>query len=98
MKSKLVLSVIAVLFFLCLSAPSRAEETTVMRIVVVHADNPDAYLQEMQTGLAHMKRLESAGTLRVWKTKFAGADAGNIVVTVEFPSLAALAKDDDKLY
>jgi hypothetical protein len=96
MKSKLVVSVVAATLFLCMSTPLLAEDATVLRVVVVQTDNPDAYVKEMEKGRAHMKRLESTGKIRVWKAKFAGQDAGNIVVSVEYPSLAALAKDDEK--
>jgi len=96
MKSKLVLSVVAVTLFLGMSTPLLAEDATVLRVVVVQTDTPDAYVKEMEKGRAHMKRLESTGKIRVWKAKFAGQDAGNIVVSIEYPSLAALAKDDEK--
>jgi hypothetical protein len=96
MKSKLVLSVAVVTLFLCISSPLRAEDTAVLRVVVVQTDNPDAYVKEIEKGRAIMKRLEVTGTTRVWKAKFAGQDAGNIVVLIEYPSLAALAKDEEK--
>jgi hypothetical protein len=98
MKSKLILSVVAVIFFLCMSAPLRAADAPVLRFIVVQADSPDAYIKAMEKGGEHMKRLGSTGKLRIWKTKFAGHDAGNIVVSVEFSSLAALAEDDDRLF
>ena len=96
MKSKLVLSVVAVTLFLCISTPLRAEDAPVLRVVVVQTDNPDAYVKEIEKGRAIMKRLEVTGTTRVWKAKFAGQDAGHVVVSVEYSSLASLAKDDEK--
>ena len=96
MKSKLVLSVVAVTLFLCISTPLLAEDAPVLRVVVVQTDNPDAYVKEIEKGRALMKRLDVTGKTRVWKAKFAGHDAGNIVVSIEYPSLAALAKDDEK--
>lgn len=97
MKSKLVQSVLAATLFLGMSAPLLAESVSTSRVIVVQTDNLDGYLQELETGRAHMKRLGITSTLRIWKAKFAGPNAGNLVITIEFPSLAALAKDDEKM-
>ena len=43
-----------------------------------------------------MKRLEGTGKLRIWKAKYAGSDAGTVVVAIEYPSLTSLATDDKK--
>jgi len=93
---KLVLSVVAVALFMGLSTSLLAADVIVLRAVVVQTDNPDAYVKEIEKGQAIMKRLDVTGKTRVWKAKFAGQDAGNVVVTIEYPSLAALAKDDEK--
>jgi hypothetical protein len=93
---KLVLSAVAVALFMGLSTPLLAADVIVLRAVVVQTDNPDAYVKEIEKGKAIMKRLDVTGMTRVWKAKFAGQDAGNVVVTIEYPSLAALAKDDEK--
>ena len=95
MKSKLML--VAVTILLSMSAPLLAQDAPVLRVIVVQTDNPGAYVKEvLETGRAHLKRLESTGNLRVWKAKFAGRDAGSVVVSIEYPSLAALAADDKK--
>ena len=95
MKSKLML--VAVTILLSMSAPLLAQEAPVMRVIVVQTDNPSAYIKEvLETGRAHMKRLESTGNLRIWKAKYAGSNAGSVIVAIEFPSLTALAEDDKK--
>ena len=95
MKSKLML--IAVTILLSMSAPLLAQDAPVLRVIVVQTDNPSAYIKEvLETGRAHLKRLQSTGNLRVWKAKYAGRDAGSIVVAIEYASLAALAEDDKK--
>ena len=95
MKSKLML--VAVTILLSLSAPLLAQDAPVMRVIVVQTDNPSAYIKEvLETGRTHLKRLDSTGNLRVWKAKYAGSDAGSVVVAIEYPSLAALAADDKK--
>lgn len=95
MKSKLML--VAVTILLCMSAPLLAQDAPVMRVIVVHTDNPSAYIKEvLETGRGHLKRLESSGNLRIWKAKYAGSDAGSVIVSIEYPSLTALAADDRK--
>ncbi len=93
MKSNLML--VAVTILLSISAPLLAEDTPVMRVIVVQSDKPGAYVKEvLETGRAHVKRLQSEAIVRVWRAKFAGSDAGNIVVAIEYPSLDALAEGD----
>jgi hypothetical protein len=95
MKSKLML--VAVSILLSMSAPLLAQDAPVMRVIVVQTDNPNAYIKEvLETGRAHLKRLESTGNLRIWKAKYAGSNAGSVIVAIEFPSLTALAEDDKK--
>ena len=36
-------------------------------------------------------------TVRVWKARFAGPNAGTLVVSIEYPNLAALAKNDEAM-
>ena len=95
MKSKLML--VAVTILLSMSAPLLAQDAPVMRVIVVQTDNPSAYIKEvLETGRAHLKRLESTGNLRIWTPKYAKSDAGSVVVFIEYPSLTALAADDKK--
>ncbi|MEQ1880590.1 MAG: hypothetical protein ABL878_06400 [Burkholderiales bacterium] len=96
MKSKLMLGAIACLLFM--SGPVLAQDAPVMRVIVVQSENPGAYIKEvLETGRAHLKRVDSAGNLRIWRTKFAGSDAGNVIIAIEYPSLTTLAADDKKL-
>ena len=95
MKSKLML--VAVTILLSMSAPLLAQDAPVLRVIVVQTDSPGAYIKEvLETGRAHMKRLESTGNLRIWKAKYAGNNAGSVVISIEYPSLTALAADDKK--
>ena len=95
MKSTLVL--LAATIFLSMSAPLLAEDAPVLRVIVVQSDDPGGYVKEvLETGRAHQTRLQSTGNLRVWKAKYAGRDAGSIVVAIEYASLAALAENDKK--
>jgi hypothetical protein len=69
---------------------------TVVRVLVVQTDNLDAYLKEIERGRALLKRLEIPEVIRVFQARFAGPEAGAVVVTVEFPSMAALAEAEVK--
>lgn len=74
-----------------------AAEPSLLRVVVVHSDNVDAYVKELARGQEILKKMQSAATIRVWRARFAGPNAGAVVVSVEYPSLAALASDDAKI-
>ncbi|MEX1244993.1 MAG: hypothetical protein WEB59_06690 [Thermoanaerobaculia bacterium] len=61
---------------------------------MVKTDNTAGYVKELEKGRALMKRVGSAAVLRVWCARFAGENAGAIIVSVESPSLAAMAKEE----
>jgi hypothetical protein len=71
-----------------------AAEAAVLRVVVVQASDAGAYAKAIEQGKALLKAKGSPGSIRIWRGRFAGSDAGAIVVSVEYPSLEALAKDD----
>ncbi len=64
------------------------------RVVVVQTSDVAAYVKALEDGKALLKKKGSQGTIRAWIARYAGESAGSVVVTVEFPNLAALAKDD----
>lgn len=71
-------------------------EATVLRVVVVETGDQAAYLQQIEQVKAHYKRLGSTATVRVWRARFAGTDAGAIVVAVEYKDMADFAATDAK--
>lgn len=87
-----------VLAFLLLLGPTLAwaAETTVLRVVVVQTDSVDSYVKQIERGKAILKRLQSPAEVRVWRARFAGPEAGAVVVSVEYPSLTALAEGEAK--
>ena len=74
-----------------LSGTALADAGTVMRVIVVKTDDVSAYMHELDKGKAIMKRLGITATLHVWRGTFAGADAGTVVVSQEYPSNQAFA-------
>lgn len=97
MKSRLVPRLLCLALLLASVTLAVGAESAVMRIVVVETDNADAYVKEIERGAAIRKRLESPGEVRVWKAKLAGPNAGMVVVSIEYPSLSAYAKEDAKI-
>lgn len=57
----------------------------------------DQYRQELKKVSGVLTRIGSKGTLRVWNTTMGGTDAGQVLVGLEYPDLAAWAADSGKL-
>lgn len=71
-------------------------EATVLRVVVVKTDDVAAYVKEIENGRALHKKLDSPAVVRVWRTIAAGPNSGQVVVSLEYPDMAAYAKDFEK--
>ena len=72
-------------------------EAATLRVIAVEVADPGAYLRGVEQGRALLKAKGSPATIRVWRGRFAGRDTGSIIVSVEYPNLEALAKDDAKM-
>jgi hypothetical protein len=70
---------------------------TVLRVVTIQTDNVDAYVQELGRGQALIKKLGGSAIIRIWRARFAGPDAGAIVVSLEYPDMATFANDEKKV-
>ncbi len=97
MKSKVASGLLGLTMLLWSSTAVFGAEATVLRVVVVETSDVDAYVKQIERGRVLLKRLDSSGVTRVWKARFAGPDAGNVVVSIEYPSMAAFARDDSKI-
>ena len=96
--AKTVFRLFALVAFIAVLPPlAHAAEPIALRVVFVQTDNSSAYLAEIEKGKALMKKLDVPAQLRVWKARFAGNDAGGIVVAIEYPNLTELAKAEAKL-
>ena len=81
-----------ILLVVCLgSSAAFAQKATVLRVVVVKTEDPAAYAAEIEKGKQLMKSLGIQGQTRVWQARFAGPEAGMVVATIEYPSMAAFA-------
>jgi len=90
-------AVISVAILLGLSSTASAQKTTVVRVVVVNTDNPTAYAQALEEGKAIMKKAGINETIHVYQATYAGPNAGSIAVSIEYPSMVALAEAEAKL-
>lgn len=82
---------------LCVLSPAFAQKATVLRVLIVKSDNISAYLQELERGKEMMKKLGIPEVLRVWQATYAGPNTGTVVVSIEYPSLTALAEASAKM-
>ncbi len=82
----------AILLLVCAaSSAAFAQKATVLRVVVVKTDDPAAYAQEIEKGRQVMKGIGIQAQTRVWQARFAGPEAGAVVVSIEYPNMAAFA-------
>lgn len=97
MKAIRVGLVLAGLVLLALPAAA-ADAPKVLTVLSVKVKGDQAaYLQRVKQFNAVSKRLESAGTMRVWRATAAGPNVGTIYVSIEYANLEAFAKAQTKL-
>ena len=96
MKTKISLSLVALVLLFVASTPAIAADT-VLRVVVVQTDDVAGYLEQIERGKAILKKAGSPGVLRTWRADFAGSDTGSIVVSVEYENIQAFAAESAKL-
>jgi hypothetical protein len=87
-----MLAALAGLFVLASSA-----EATVLRVVVVETNDVAAYMGQLNTLKASLQRLGSKSTIRAWRARFAGPNAGSVVVAVEYADMASFAAEDSMI-
>jgi len=94
MKSK---SALFVALLLACSFVTPALQATVLRVVTVQTDDLGAYVKQIEQGQALLKKLGSPAVLRVWRARFAGPEAGTVVVSIAYADMATFAADDSKV-
>ena len=96
MRRNTVMTFALLIVAFALSSTAFAQKSTVLRVLVIKTDNVAGYVQELDKGQALLKKLGVQETLRVWQARFAGPEAGSVVVSIEFPSMSALVDSDTK--
>jgi hypothetical protein len=97
MRTSMLSAAFAGIFGLIASLSAVAADTAVSRVIVVQTADVPGYVHEVETLQALLKKANVPATLRVWRASYAGSDTGSIVVTVEVPNLAGIAKIEDSL-
>ena len=82
---------------LLLSFAAATAEATVLRVVVVQTADAAAYVKEIERGQALMKKAGFTEQIRVWRARFAGQEAGAVVVSVEYADMTTFAAEDKKM-
>lgn len=85
---------IALLAMLVFASSAHA---TVLRVIVVESSDVAAYTKELEKIRAGIARIGGKEVLRFWRARFAGQNAGQLVVSVEYPDLAYFAAEDAKM-
>ena len=88
--------IIAVTATMSSAAPPAAAPRVTEVYVLDVGDNMGKFIELSKRVNALVKKIGSQGTTHYWINTWAGANAGKVVVTVEFPSLLALAQDEEK--
>jgi len=76
-------------------ATGSAGAATIARVIGVQVTDVKAYAHEVEALQGQFKKAGVSVTIRIWRARFAGADAGALIVAVEMPDLATLAKVDE---
>ena len=96
MRSKALTVLLGLIVLAGSSMVAVAAEPVVLRVLVIETNNLDGYLKELDKSQPMRKRLQSQAVIRAWRARFAGDNAGAVVVSVEYPSLEAMARDEAK--
>jgi hypothetical protein len=91
---KIIVCISAVIGF-AFGSGSALAAPPILRVIVVQTSDLKTYVHEVDVLQAQYKKSGMPVTIRAWRARFAGADAGTIVVSVEMPDLATLAKVDE---
>jgi len=97
MRASIISAALCGVLGLVASFAAPAADTAVSRVIVVQTADVPGYVHEVETLQALLKKAGVAATLRVWRATYAGVDAGSIVVIVEVPNLAGIAKVEDTI-
>ena len=92
--AKAILSILAIMG-LALGSAAALPASATLRVIAVQTLDIKAYRHEVETLQDEFKKEGLPVTLRVWRATYAGPDTGTIIVTLEVPDLATLAKVQD---
>jgi len=91
MKRKTASVLLSMAAIMLIGGVAQAAEPVALRVLVVQPANLQAYVHELGVAKGILKKAGAPGTIRVWQAQFAGAEAGTVIVSIEFANLAGLA-------
>jgi hypothetical protein len=97
MLKRTLFALLSLAILLGVSSTASAQKTTVIRVVIVKTDNPAAYAQALEEGKAIMKKAGLPANIHVYQATYAGPDTNAVAVSIEYPSMVALAEAEAKL-
>ena len=97
MKTIRVGFVLAALTLVALPAAAADAPKVISVLSVKVKGDYTSYLQQVKQFGAAQKRLETGGTMRVWRATAAGPNVGTIYVVIEYANLETFAKAQTKL-
>ena len=97
MLKRTLFALMSLAILLGVSSTASAQKTTVIRVVIVKTDNPAAYAQALEEGKAIMKKAGLPTNIHVYQATYAGPDTNAVAVSIEYPSMVALAEAEAKL-
>jgi spermidine/putrescine-binding protein len=77
---------------LAMALPALAAEPPVLRVIVVQVSDVTAYTHEVEVIRSLYKKLNMPITIDAYRATYAAAETNTIVVAIELPNLATLAK------
>ena len=97
MLKRTLFALMSLAILLGVSSTASAQKTTVIRVVIVKTDDPAAYAHALESGKEIMKKLGLPTNIHVYQATYAGPNAGAVAVSIEYPSMVALAEAETKL-
>ncbi|HXT77509.1 MAG TPA: hypothetical protein VN780_14555 [Candidatus Eisenbacteria bacterium] len=97
MLKRTLFALMSLAILLGVTSTASAQKTTVIRVVIVKTDNPAAYAQALEEGKAIMKKAGLPTNIHVYQATYAGPDSNAVAVSIEYPSMVALAEAEAKL-
>jgi spermidine/putrescine-binding protein len=92
MKRKILCAAFISAFGLAVALPALTAEPAVLRVIVVQVSDVPAYTHEIEVIRTLYKKLGVAATIDAYRATYAAAETGTVVVAIEVPNLATLAK------
>jgi len=98
MKIKTILVASCFIASMAVSGADAPAPPHVIEVIVLDVGaNMQKFIDQSNRATAIMKKLQVGGTVRYYRSSWAGEGTGHVIVTIEYPSLVAFAQGTSKL-